>query len=157
MIRLRAMRPGEFGGYLAYFIPDYAAEISANYDLDLASATARAEADVASSLGQGVETPGQVLLCLVPGEAGAPVLGYLWCKPDPDTRSVFINDFYVAPEHRGKGYGRAALAALEAQFPAPDWHELRLRVAADNPRARALYEATGFRVTGINMSKALAR
>jgi ribosomal protein S18 acetylase RimI-like enzyme len=157
MIRLRPMRKGEFADYLAYFIPDYAAEISVNYDLDLATAAARAEAEAAASLGQGAETPGQVLLCLVKGEGEAPALGYLWCRPDADSGSVFISDFYVVPEHRGKGYGRAALNALEEMFAGPDYGELRLRVAADNPGARRLYEAAGYRVTGINMRKALDR
>lgn len=157
MIRLRAMRPGEFAAYLAYFIPDYAAEISTNYDLDLDAATARAEADVASSLGQGVETAGQLLLCLVAADDPGLTLGYLWCAPDPVDGSVFVSDFYLAPEHRGQGYGRAALAALEQRFSGPDFGEIRLRVAADNLRARRIYEAAGYSVTGINMHKRLGR
>jgi ribosomal protein S18 acetylase RimI-like enzyme len=149
------MRHDEFAGYLAYFVPDYAAEISTNYDMDIDAATARAEAEAASSLPQGPETAGQVLLCLVDAEDAAEVLGYLWCAPNAEARSVFIYDFYVAPEHRGKGYGRAALGALEEMFAGPDYGEIKLRVAADNPGARRLYEAAGYQVTGINMRKAL--
>ena len=34
--------------------------------------------------------------------------------------------------------------------------DAEIRSAGDNPRARRLYEVTGFRVTGINMSKNIA-
>ena len=61
----------------------------------------------------------------------------------------------MAPEHRGKGCGRAALGALEQMFAGPDCGEIKLRVAADNPGARRLYEAAGYQVTGINMRKVL--
>lgn len=156
MIRLRPMQPSEFVAYLAYFIPDYAAEISANYDVDIAAATARAEREVAADLGQGVETPGQVLLCIVEGDAGTAPLGYLWCKPNRDSQSVFISDFYLYPAHRGQGHARAALSALEDMFAGSGFGDLRLRVAADNEKAQRVYRAAGYQVTGINMRKPLA-
>ncbi len=156
-ISLRPMLAHEFPDYLAYFIPDYAAEISSNYDVDIDAATARAKREVAADLGQGVETPGQVLLCIVDGDAGDAPVGYLWCKPNSESGSVFISDFYVAPDHRGKGYAKAALAALEHMFAGVDYGDLRLRVAADNERARRVYEAAGYQITGINMRKPLAQ
>lgn len=44
MIVLRPMRNEEYPAYLDYFIPDYAAEISANYALSPAAALARRSA-----------------------------------------------------------------------------------------------------------------
>jgi ribosomal protein S18 acetylase RimI-like enzyme len=155
-IQLRPMQADEFDDYLAYFIPDYAAEISANYDLDSAAARARAEREAAADLGEGVETEGQVLLCIAKADDPdmAPI-GYLWCKPDADAGIVFISDFYVFPEQRGMGVARGALAALERWFADLGHQELRLRVAADNARAQKVYQAAGYRVTGINMRKAI--
>ena len=43
MIVLRPMRATEYPAYLDYFIPDYAAEISANYALSPAAALAQAQ------------------------------------------------------------------------------------------------------------------
>lgn len=155
-IRLRPMRADEFPDYVAYFVPDYAAEISANYDVDSATARARAERDVATDLGKGAETEGQVLLCVFrEDDPDMSAIGYLWCKPDDGAGAVFINDFYVFPEHRGAGVARGALAALERWFADTGHHELRLRVAADNARAQKVYQAAGYRVTGINMRKAI--
>ena len=65
MIHLRDMQSGEFADFIAYFIPDYAEEISANYDEDIGAARARAEREVKADLPLGVETPGQALLCMV--------------------------------------------------------------------------------------------
>ena len=52
------MQSGEFADFIAYFIPDYAEEISANYDEDIGAARARAEREVKADLPLGVETPG---------------------------------------------------------------------------------------------------
>ena len=156
MIRLRPMLASEFADYLAYFIPDYAAEISANYDQDMDSALASAKRDVESSFPRGVETPGQDLFCIT-GEDDTTPLGYLWCKPDTDGPCVFISDFCILPAHRGKGHAKAALTALEEMYSRSGHTEVRLRVAADNDIAQRLYLSAGFAPTGINMRKPFGR
>ncbi|WP_439619649.1 GNAT family N-acetyltransferase [Hyphomonas sp.] len=154
MIHLRDMQTGEFADFLAYFIPDYAAEISANYDEDMANARARAQREIKADLPSGVDTPGQTLLCMVRDgdDSDAPV-GYLWCKPEESGKTVFISEFYVLPCHRGQGYAKSALIALEAMFAKTGHREARLRVAADNDKAQRQYLAAGYRATGINMRK----
>ena len=153
MIRLRPMQASEFADYVAYFIPDYAAEISANYDQDMDSALERAKREVETDLPLGAETQGQDLLCIVE-EGGNVPLGYLWCKPDADGPCVFISDFYILPDHRGKGHAKAALSALEELYAGTGHREVRLRVASDNKIAQRLYLSAGFSPTGINMRKA---
>jgi ribosomal protein S18 acetylase RimI-like enzyme len=156
MIHLRQMQASEFPDFIEYFVPDYAAEISSNFDEELGVARERAEREVKADLGLGVATPGQVLLCIVKdsNESNSPV-GYLWCKPDEAGRSVFVSDFCILPSHRGNGYAKSALKALEAMFAETGHREIRLRVASDNEKARHLYLAVGFRVTGMNMSKSI--
>lgn len=156
MIRLRQMRASEFQSYLAYFIPDYAAEISSNYDVDADAAQARAEQEVEADLGQGVESPGNDLFCILAGDTqDATIVGYFWCKPGSEGGSLFISDFCILPPHRGKGFAKQALAALEVEYADARCSDIRLRVAADNDRAQHLYLAAGFHVTGINMRKPL--
>jgi len=158
MIRLRHMHAHEFSGYLAYFIPDYAAEISSNYDVDPETARRQAEQDVAADLGQGVDSPGQDLFCIVmEHESENPVVGYFWCKPGPKGGSVFISDFCILPLYRGMGYAKQALAALEATYADAGFLDIKLRVAADNDKAQRLYLGTGFQTTGINMRKPLTQ
>ncbi|WP_395023379.1 GNAT family N-acetyltransferase [Dongia sp.] len=156
MLHLRPMRDSEYAAYLDYFIPDYAAEVASTYGLSVEDALARVKQEIAADLPDGIHTSGQRLLCLVEpaGDAEA-VIGYLWFKPDAAARSAFINDFEILPSHRGKGLGKQAMALLAAELKRQGFEQIKLRVAEDNARARHVYEATGFRVTGINMSKSL--
>ena len=149
MIKLRPMLPQEYAGYLAYFLPDYAIEITANYDLPPADALARAKGEIATDLPDGVETKGQVLLSIQDLDEG--LVGYLWYKPDLKAKSAFIYDFHTLPPFQGKGLGKAALKALEALLLEQGITQIGLRVAADNARAQGLYRSAGFRTTGVNM------
>ena len=156
MIHLRPMRADEFPDFTAYFIPDYAAEISENYDVSIDRARASAEQEVHDELGLGVDTAGQVLLCIVKdGDTADNPVGYLWCKPDKAGATVFISDFCILPHARGNGYGKRVLQALETMFGATGYREIRLRVATNNRIAQRLYASVGFRTTGINMQKSI--
>jgi ribosomal protein S18 acetylase RimI-like enzyme len=156
VLHLRPMRDSEYAAYLDYFIPDYAAEVAASYGLSADDALARVRREIAADLPEGVHTDGHQLLCLVdPAGAADEVIGYLWFKADAAKRSVFINDFEILPPHRGKGLGKQAMAVLADALQGQGFEQIKLRVAPDNARARHVYEATGFQVTGINMSKSL--
>lgn len=156
VLALRPMRENEFPAYLAYFIPDYAAEIAANYGLSEAAARTQAEGELASGLPDGVTTTGQVLLCIVePSEASERLVGYLWYKPDAAMRTAFISDFHILASHQGRGLGKEAMALLERDLGEKGFTQIKLRVAGDNARARHVYEVSGFHVTGVNMSKVI--
>jgi ribosomal protein S18 acetylase RimI-like enzyme len=60
-----------------------------------------------------------------------------------DDRSVYVAELAVAPGERRRGHGRRLLAAVAARHP--DRDQLRLTTRVDNERARAFYEALGFR------------
>ncbi len=156
VIGFRPMREDDYPAYLDYFIADYATEIAANYGLSESAALARARGEVEAGLPQGANTAGQVLLCIVDGAGVAETLvGYLWYKPDTAMRSVFITDFHILAAHQGQGLGKQAMALIERELGDAGFTQIKLRVAGDNDRARHVYEVSGFRVTGINMSKAI--
>ncbi|HEX9038552.1 MAG TPA: GNAT family N-acetyltransferase [Ktedonobacterales bacterium] len=61
-----------------------------------------------------------------------------------------IYGMYVAPEARGKGYGRALMQDLIARARALEGVEtLALAVVTTNAAARALYQSLGFTVYGM--------
>ncbi|PSH68690.1 GNAT family N-acetyltransferase [Phyllobacterium brassicacearum] len=156
MISSRPMRDSEYPGYLEYFLPDYAAEISTNYGLSSLEALVQAKREIAHDLPYGVDTPGEVVLCVVNRTSDTEsVVGYLWYRPDLAARSAFIKDFHIFAQHQGKGLGKQALNALEAELSRAGFEQIKLRVAEDNKRAKHVYETTGFRVTGVNMSKTI--
>ncbi|WP_370677169.1 GNAT family N-acetyltransferase [Pleomorphomonas sp. PLEO] len=156
VIAFRPMRDSEYPAYLDYFIADYAAEIAANYRLSQEAALSQARRDIEAGLPNGVRTAGQVLICLIdPSATAEKLIGYLWYKPDAAMRSAFITDFHILAAHQGRGLGKAAMGLLERDLKAKGFTQIKLRVAGDNARARHVYEATGFHVTGINMSKVI--
>jgi len=55
-----------------------------------------------------------------------------------------IHDLAVLPQYRGRGVGRALLAAAENQAQRRGCCKLTLEVQDDNARARALYQRFGF-------------
>ncbi len=152
MITLRPITSDEFAAFAAYFVPDYAAEIVANFGGTLADALAQAAQDLQDDLPQGADTPGEILMCIVKDDV---VIGYLFYALYPATKSAFIKDFHVLPVHQGKGYGTAALTCLQEQLKPNGITQLRLRVAAKNEAAHRLYTKLGFFPTGINMAKTL--
>jgi ribosomal protein S18 acetylase RimI-like enzyme len=61
-----------------------------------------------------------------------------------ESEFVYLRQFYVAPEHRRRGIGRAALAWLRADA----WRDaprIRLDVLVNNPAGIAFWRAVGFR------------
>ncbi|ABD55972.1 GNAT family N-acetyltransferase [Jannaschia sp. CCS1] len=150
------MRPEEFTEVVGHLVSEHAAEISANYDVDIARARLQAENDLDDDLELGLDTPGHHQLSVVTDELGTDqTIGVLWCKPETTGPSVFTNDFYIKPPRRGHRHAKRALDALQTMFQDAGYSELRLRVAADSEIAQRLYLTTGFRVTGINMKKSI--
>jgi GNAT superfamily N-acetyltransferase len=57
---------------------------------------------------------------------------------------VNIHDIAVAPDHRGRGIGRALVTAVEAEARARGACKVTLEVLSGNQRAKALYVALGY-------------
>ena len=77
------------------------------------------------------------------GEAGR-VIGIAHFRPfrRPLAASVggFVDDLFVDPDARGSGAAQALIAGVEAVGRARGWSVIRWITAADNARARAVYD-----------------
>lgn len=62
----------------------------------------------------------------------------------PDGQEAEWGRFVVTPGRRGRGFGRRALVLLLAHARELGLRRLRCEVAAENPRAEALYRSLGF-------------
>jgi ribosomal protein S18 acetylase RimI-like enzyme len=62
---------------------------------------------------------------------------------------ICIHGLAVAPEHRGRGLGRALIEAAAAEAGRRGARKLSLRVLAENAVARSLYESCGVEVEGV--------
>src|SRR5690349_2765813 len=76
--------------------------------------------------------------------------------PPPARRLHYLAHLGVAPALRGQGIGRQLIEHLVAQGRVHGKQRLVLDVAVGNPRAQALYERLGFKVTAQRRSQ-LAR
>lgn len=156
MVVLHPMSETDFAGFLAYFIPDYAAEIAANYHLTPEEALAQAKREAATSLPEGEKTAGQSLKSIVYIENGTEQrIGYLWYRVNTQEGSAFIYDFYLLPEFRRQGLGSRTMQSLESLLTGEGVRQIKLRVAAENTQAKHVYEANGYQITGYNMNKLL--
>jgi len=78
--------------------------------------------------------------------AGGRSVGSLWLEQRPD--SLYIHDLQVTPSEQGRGIG-TAVVGMVIELGAGRALPVDLSVLLANPRARALYERLGFRVTDV--------
>jgi len=109
----------------------------------------------ASLLPDGRATPGHEVRSIV-ADTGE-VVGVLWFAPGdhPSGTVAFIYDIEIDAAFRGRGYGRAAMAALEPLVRSLGYDTIALHVFGDNDVARNLYRTSGFRETDVTMQKDL--
>ena len=106
-------------------------------------------------LPEGLATPGHELRSIVT-EDGTSV-GVLWFAPNDELRGAvaFIYDIEIDEAYRGRGYGRAALEALEPLARSLGFDAIGLHVFGDNDVARGLYRSAGFVETDVTMRKSI--
>lgn len=61
----------------------------------------------------------------------------------------WINYLAVSPGHRGKGYGRQIVKAVERRIGALGCPKINLQVRASNPDAIAFYNALGYTIDDV--------
>lgn len=84
-------------------------------------------------------------------EAGGALAGFYVVHPAlTDSSCWWLGWFAVGRPHQGNGYGALAMqAVLQHLARIPNCRRVRLLVAADNARARRIYENTGFRTVDV--------
>lgn len=83
-------------------------------------------------------------LALADGEPAGFIVHRLRRRLNHATFEGWISDLFVRERFRGRGIGRALLAAAIAEWRLRGSHKLELEVAYDRTAARALYERAGF-------------
>jgi GNAT superfamily N-acetyltransferase len=124
---------------LAELLP-LVASFHAHEGLRLAATTRRAV--VANLVGR--RGLGRVFLIRVLGEAIGYVAICFGYSIEFGGRDAFVDEFFVAPAHRGRGIGRRVLALVKAEARRLGVRALHLEVGRGNDRARRLYAALGF-------------
>jgi ribosomal protein S18 acetylase RimI-like enzyme len=156
-LRLRPMTEVEFEAYRRRAISGYAeAHVSAG-SWSAEEAEERAAEEFRQLLPAGVATDEMLLYMAEAG--GGEVVGLVWlCLKTPRGGDEFawIYDIEVVEEHRGKGYGRALLAAAEAELRRRGVRAVALNVFGPNVVAQRLYATSGYELMSQQLRKELS-
>lgn len=150
------MEPDAWDAWRVASLASYAADMVRLGRWPAESAEERAAALFARLVPDGRLTPGHEFRSIV-NDAGETV-GALWFAAEEEIGrgTAFIWEIVIHDEFRGRGYGRAAMEALEPLARSLGYEAIRLHVFADNAIARNLYRAVGYAETDITMVKTLS-
>ena len=147
---LRPLREDEFAAWDASHRAEYERGLVEFAGLAPEAAQAKVERDVQAALPDGlataetwiwaVETDGKRVGTVFLGIRG----GEAW-----------LYDITIDPDERGKGLGRAAMVALEAELRSLDHTTVALNVWGGNAVARDLYTSLGYVEESVHMRKRL--
>jgi len=156
IVTLRPMTSAEYDAWQLALAEDYAAAKVAAGTWAAEGSVQRALDESGQLLPEGLETD-RVLIVRAVADDGRPV-GRAWVALDhprgaPGT--AFLYDIEVDEGERGKGFGRALLAAVEEAVRATGATALELNVFGTNDIAGALYESSGYATTTRQMRKEL--
>lgn len=142
-LAVRRLTEEEYPGWYAGEEAAYVADIVRAGALTPEQAKTKSDEDFARHLPQGYLTPGHAFYAL---EAEGQVIGTGWVNHGFLPGVTFGFSLEVYEEHRGKGYGRAAMAVGEWAARQGGDGALMFNVFGGNEVAMGLYEATGFAV-----------
>lgn len=152
-IELRPLEPTAYERWRAETVASYAAERVAAGNWTQTESLAKAEEAFAKLLPEGPATTGQHLFSLW-STADQRAVGVVWFHIRAN-QVAFIYDLVIDEAHRGKGLGKPAMAAMEAEMKRLGATSSALHVFGHNTAARRLYESCGYAITNIDMSKRL--
>jgi ribosomal protein S18 acetylase RimI-like enzyme len=137
----RPMTQGEFTDWRARAVEGYAAQRADSGAESEADAAAHSAAEFDMLLPDGLATANQTFVCLCKGDE---VVATNWISHHRAPSTSWVYDVEVSEQHRGKGYGRAAMSIGEqVTLDAGDTH-LALNVFGQNTVAIGLYSSMGY-------------
>ena len=153
-LNIRPMRAAEFEVYRRRRIDEYAAaQVKAgNWKPEEAQelAAQASQRSLPTSLKTGAA------LFFVGERTDGTVVGFVWLALEhEEPGGAWLNSIEVLPEHRGRGYGRAMLAAAEQELRRRGIAQVGLSVFGSNEAGRQLYETSGYETVAIRMRKVL--
>ncbi|MFI5528362.1 GNAT family N-acetyltransferase [Kitasatospora sp. NPDC051853] len=142
-LTVRPLTEAEYPAWLADEQASYVFDILRAGALTPEEAQQKSDQDFAQELPQGQHTPGHGFYAF---EAGGEVVGTGWVQHAFLPGTTFGFSLEIHEQHRGKGHGRAAMAAGEWITRQGGDDTLMFNVFGGNEVAMNLYDATGFTV-----------
>lgn len=152
-ITLDPMTEDEFAAWLPPAVRNLASENAKSGRWDPDEALEMAKTEFRTMLPDAVHTRGHLLYTVRDTASGAGV-GTVWIslRRKANRLEAYVYDIVIEAEHRGEGYGRAAMLAAIACARELGAQSVGLHVFGHNRVARELYTSLGFVETNIQMS-----
>ncbi|MBL8080079.1 MAG: GNAT family N-acetyltransferase [Anaerolineales bacterium] len=151
MSKLHPMSQSEFDAFLERSIPEYAEDKVRAGNWTQTESLEKSRKEFEELLPQGLNTRDNFLYTLYDEKEA---VGEIWMKTIPPDHG-FIYEVYIQERFRGKGHGKSIMLLLEEKAREMGLKSLGLHVFGSNRVARNLYEAIGYEITNVNMSKTL--
>ena len=148
MVTLRPLREDEFAAWDAMHRSEYERGLVEFAGLAPADARAKVERDVALVLPDGLATPAVWLWAV---DVEDRTVGWVFLGRRGE--ELWLYDITIDPAERGRGYGRAAMLALEDEARRLGHGSLALNVWGGNAVARGLYRSLGYAEESVHMRK----
>ncbi|MFJ1544099.1 GNAT family N-acetyltransferase [Streptomyces sp. NPDC088246] len=153
-VTARPMTQAEYPEWLTSEKAAYVDDIVRAGALSPEEATRKSDRDFAKLIPEGLATPDNTFLVL---EAAGEQIGTGWLKHGHLPGVTYGYSLYVQEQHRGKGYGRAAMSAGEQATLAAGDSTLMFTVWGGNEVAMNLYTSVGYQVIEESRSVGLPR
>ena len=147
-LRLRPLRDDEFAAWDEAHRREYARGLVEQAGLPPEEAHAKVARDVPSILPDGLATENARIWA---AEADGKRVGTVFLGVRDG--GAWLYDITIEADERGRGYGRAAMLALEDEVRALGFDVLTLNVWGGNEVARGLYRSLGYAETSVHMRK----
>jgi ribosomal protein S18 acetylase RimI-like enzyme len=146
-LQLRPIEDDEFVAWLPLLREDYARDLVRDYGISTDQARAKAVAEI-----DGHRPAGHSVFVI---EVDSEPVGHLWLveRRDLGEPTLRVYDIDVDEPHRGRGYGKAAMAFAEEEARRRGLTRIALHVGVRNDVARNLYRSLGFEENEVAMSK----
>ena len=150
MIALRPLREDEYSAWDAAHRMEYARGLIEHVGMSREDAEAKVERDVAGVLPEGLATSGTRIWVV---EDDGRTVGTVFVGIRD--AGAWLYDITIVVSERGRGYGRAAMTALEVEVRSLGHSTIGLNVWGGNEVARGLYRSLGWVEESVHMRKQL--
>ncbi|GGD21622.1 GNAT family N-acetyltransferase [Pontibacillus salipaludis] len=154
-VRFIPMKQETFEDYYLESIHEYAMEHVIAGNWTESEALINAQEQFESLLPNGLDTKEHELFTIVNEERNE--VGMIWLHHQHrlEETHIFIYDIKLHEAEQGKGYGKAAMKALEVYAESMEISQIGLHVFAHNKTALGLYKKMGYETTDLVMKKRL--
>lgn len=152
-ISLSPMTQDEFDDYLPPSIERYKNDKMRANNLTAEEANKIAHGDFERVLPDGLQSKNNFLFSLTNGEGKK--VGTIWycIRGEKNNQKAFIAEIFINESERGRGYGKAAMLAIEAHAKSQQLNNIELHVFGFNEAAIKLYRSLGYETTDLSMAK----